>query len=112
MGILLMEALLIFAGIIIVCWIVWAVRSAEKQERLLLEKYQDIEIVERILAGEIWRGGTQEQVRDALGDPVDIDEKVYKTKTKTVWKYQQLTKTQFGLRITFENGVLVGWDKK
>lgn len=91
-----------------------AARHAAEQERrnILLEKYDDPEAVEMIMQGKFWQGATEEQVRDALGSPVDIDENVYKTKTKTVWKYQQKTKTQFGLKITFENGVIVGWDQK
>ncbi|PKN66998.1 MAG: DUF2845 domain-containing protein, partial [Deltaproteobacteria bacterium HGW-Deltaproteobacteria-10] len=37
---------------------------------------------------------------------------VLKTKTKKTWKYHQQGTNRFGLRVTVENGYVVGWDKK
>jgi hypothetical protein len=59
-----------------------------------------------------WQGQTQEQLLDSLGRPADTDTKVLKTKTKEIWKYNRVGKNRFGLRVTVENGVVVGWDKK
>lgn len=47
---------------------------------------------------------------DSLGRPLDIDQKVLKT--KEVWKYNQTGKGRYALRITLENGEVVGWDQK
>lgn len=63
-----------------------------------------------IIAGKYWQGATFEMVREALGAPVDVKERVYKSKTDTTWLYQQLSPQRFGLKIHFENGEVVGWD--
>lgn len=63
-----------------------------------------------ILAGRYWQGATFDMVREALGEPVDVREKVFKTKTETTWLYNQLSAQRFGLKIHFENGEVVGWD--
>ncbi|OIQ72119.1 hypothetical protein GALL_462580 [mine drainage metagenome] len=86
----------------------------KKQKRLeyLRSKYQDEEIVQKIVGGSIWQGQSEEQLKDAMGDPVSVDRTVLKTKTKEIWKYHQQGVNRFGLRITVENGYVVGWDKK
>ena len=104
----------IVVGIVVIC-ILWACLCAQKKKKrreALLLKYGDAELVERILARRIWQGQTGEQLLDSLGRPVDIDERVLKTKTKHTWKYNQTAKNRFALRITLENGVVVGWDQK
>lgn len=75
-------------------------------------KYGDAEIVRRIMSHEFWQGQTTDQLLDSLGRPIEVDEKVFKTKTKHVWKYQQTGKKRFALRITLENGEVVGWDQR
>jgi hypothetical protein len=35
-----------------------------------------------------------------------------KTKTKEVWKYHQRGANRYGLKITLENGRVVGWENK
>lgn len=49
---------------------------------------------------------------DLLGRPVGIDERVLETKTKEIWRYNQIAKNRFALRITLENEVVVGWEQK
>jgi membrane protein implicated in regulation of membrane protease activity len=91
-----------------------AARNAalEARRSRLLQKYGDEDTVEKIMRGTIWLSQTAEQLRDSLGDPVDTDEKVMKTKRREVWKYHQISAKRFGLRVTVENGVVVGWDEK
>jgi len=79
---------------------------------MLTAKYKDAAIVEKLMQKTIWQGESSEQLIDSLGRPLDIDTKVMKTKTKEVWKYDQRGVNRYGLRITLENGVIVGWDKK
>src|SRR5690606_34056169 len=66
----------------------------------------------RIMAGEIWQGQPAEQVFEALGSPVDTEQKVMKTKVKVTLKYDQRTAKSFGLRVFIEDGEVVGWERK
>lgn len=103
----------VFAGIAI--WIVWAlILSMVKRarRRRLMAKYGDELIVNRIMKKMFWQGQTPEQLIDSIGRPLDTDHRVMKTKTKEVWKYNRTGKGRYALRITFENGVVVGWDSK
>ena len=78
----------------------------------LMEKYGDAELVDRLMRKMFWQGQSEEQLMDSLGRPLDIDQKVLKTKTKEVWKYNRTGKSRYALRITLENGEVVGWDQK
>jgi hypothetical protein len=67
---------------------------------------------DRILAKTIWVGETEEQLRASLGEPLDVDQKVLKTKKREIWKYGSLGGNRYSTRITLENGVVSGWDVK
>jgi hypothetical protein len=86
----------------------------KKQKRLsyLRGKYKNEEVVRKIFEGYFWQGQSEEQLRDSLGQPIDIDQKMLKTKTRNVWKYHHRGGNRFGLRITVENGYVAGWDEK
>jgi len=85
---------------------------AEAERRANLTARFGAETCSRILARQPWIGQTQEQLREALGKPVDIDEKVLKTKRREVWKYDQTGTNRFNTRVTLENGIVTGWDRK
>lgn len=89
-------------------------QSEKKKKRLeyLRTKYADEEVVRKILAGYMWQGQTEEQLKDAIGAPVAVDRAVLKTKSKETWKYNQSGVNRFGLRVVIENGRVIGWDKK
>ncbi len=87
-------------------------KRIEERRNALMQKYGDQQLVEMIMGRQYWQGQTAEQLRDSLGDPIDMDQRVLKRKTREVWKYNQLGVRQFGLRITLENGTVVGWDDK
>jgi hypothetical protein len=106
-----METLIIILLIVIIC-IAISVYSKKKRREALLAKYGDEKVVDMIMRRMFWQGQTPEQLIDSLGEPIDIDHHVMKTKTKEVWKYNKMGKKQFGLRITLENGIVVGWDQK
>lgn len=78
----------------------------------LTMKYRDEQLVQNLLDERFWQGQTAEQLRDSLGEPLDIDQKVLKTKVKEVWKYEQTGKNRYGLKITLDNGIVVSWDQK
>lgn len=86
--------------------------AIEARRARLLAKYGDEEVVTKIMARTIWQTQTADQLRESLGDPVDTDEKVMKSKRREVWKYHQTGANRFGLRVTLEDGVVVGWDEK
>ena len=75
-------------------------------------KYDDTQVVDKLMSGTIWRGQTAEQVVDALGSPLSVDTKVLKTKSKEIWKYDHRGANRYALRVTIENGIVVGWDQK
>lgn len=77
-----------------------------------MEKYNDAELVERIMNENFWQGQTQGQLIDSLGKPAEVSEQILKTKTKETWKYQKTGTNRYALKIIIEDGVVVGWDKK
>ena len=115
---------ILVGALIIVSIFIWINYSNEKarkeaqelarkaREDRIYQKYGHNEIAERIIKGTIWVGETSEQLMDSLGNPIDIDESVLKTKKKEVWKYCQKSANRFGYRIKLENSIVVGWDEK
>ena len=89
-------------------------KTIKKRQRLsyLRERYKDEELVSNIFDGYFWQGQTAGQLIDSLGEPVEVDKKVLKTKKKEIWKYTHQGANRFGLRITLENDIVIGWDKK
>lgn len=84
----------------------------KKRMEYLLKKYKDEELAQEIFDGKFWQGQTSSQLIDSIGRPADIDEKILKTKKKEIWKYDHQGGNRYNLRITLENDVVVGWDKK
>lgn len=78
----------------------------------LLEKYGDTQLVSRIMSGAIWETMTSEHLYDSVGQPEAVDQKYLKSKSREVWKYNHLGANRYGLRVTLENGTVVGWDSK
>lgn len=105
---------LLIGGVIAVIAIFVWFKTAQKKKRReqLMAKYQDSTIVNDLMTSSFWQGQTSEQLIDSLGQPVDIDAKVLKTKKKEVWKYSHQGGNRYGLRITLDNDVVVGWDQK
>ena len=98
--------------LILVAFFVLAYFQNKMRRARLMEKYGDAELVNQLMKRMFWQGQSEEQLLDSLGKPLDIDQKVLKTKTKEVWKYNETGKGRYALRITLENGEVVGWDKK
>ncbi|TYC59699.1 DUF2845 domain-containing protein [Zoogloea oleivorans] len=84
----------------------------DKWAQSLHEKYGDAKVVEGILNKEFWKGMTKEQLNDSLGEPSAVDVQALKTKHKEIWKYQEVKKGQYALRITLDNHEVVSWDQK
>lgn len=86
-------------------------KNKQKRE-LLMKKYGDAQLVDKIMQGMFWQGQSKGQLIDSIGRPLDVDQKVLKTKTKETWKYNSTGKNRYALKIILEDGVVVGWDKK
>jgi hypothetical protein len=89
-----------------------AKRAAERQRRDALVERFGVDDAGRIVRGEIWVGATADMIRESLGSPADKDQKVLKTKSKEIWKYHPAGTNRYKLRVTLENGVVVGWEDK
>jgi hypothetical protein len=102
-------------------WYVWLILSLlafafltyllAKRAKLVM-KCKDEELIERLMEEKFWVGQTREQLINSLGKPLDVNQKVLKTKVKEVWKYEQTGKNRYGLKITLDDGVVVGWNQK
>ncbi len=101
-------------GLGLFCGLLFLIKLINKSRRraALMEKYGDKDLVKDIEQGYYWQGQTADQLKDALGEPEDIDVKVLKTKTKSVWKYNHLGGNRYGLRINLDDAVVIGWDQK
>lgn len=89
-----------------------AKRAEEAARRQMLIELYGEENAPRIIAREVWQGATREMIEAAHGPPCDVDEKVMKTKTRQILKYRPAGKNRYELKITLENGVVVGWEGK
>lgn len=78
----------------------------------IYRKYGRTDKAKKIIKKIVWVGQTTEELIDSLGQPVDIDQSVMKTKTKEVWKYQQKGVNRFGLKMKIEDNAVAGWDEK
>ncbi len=89
-----------------------AAKLAFEQRWLSLCQRFGEENARAILANRFWQGATVDAILESLGRPTDVDESVMKARTKHVFKYYPTGANRYGLRLTFEDGVLVGWDDK
>ncbi|MEM7247433.1 MAG: hypothetical protein AAF533_19010 [Acidobacteriota bacterium] len=103
--------LLVLAGVCCLPMALLAVHASHRRRRLT-DKYGDVVAVEKILGRVLWVGETAEQVQDSFGRPVAVDQKVLKTKVKETWKYAPTGRGRFAVRITLDDGIVVGWDVK
>lgn len=92
-----------------------ATQTAE-HERQLAERFQGLvqrfgqENAGRIMSKTLWQGATAEMVHAMLGAPENVASKVLKTKKRDVWKYNRIGARRYGLQVTLENDVCVGWE--
>lgn len=102
-------ALIVF---IIVLIIIVNIYLTKKKKERLLGKYGDPEIVEMIMQHCFWVGQTEEQLIDSLGIPEGKSVKKMKTRYREVWKYNQMGKNRYGLRITLDDRIVQTWERK
>jgi len=62
----------------------------------------------RIMQHSFWEGQTSEQLIDSLGNPLSVDQKIFKSNKREVWKYNRKGSNRYGLRITLDGDTVVG----
>jgi predicted Holliday junction resolvase-like endonuclease len=85
-------------------------RLAERRKKIY-EKYGPTATAERLINKTLWAGESFQQLLDSLGKPEEIDEKIQAARPRSIWKYESRGGDRHRLRITMENGFVVGWDK-
>ena len=105
------NVLIIIMITFVVAYITHTIKQKLKYKKLL-NKYNDQTIVENIMNKTLWQGETKEQVEDSLGYAQDVDEKVFKLKTRETWKYQHESGNRYRLRVFIENDIVVGWEQR
>jgi hypothetical protein len=85
----------------------------EKVELDYLTKKFGADEANKIMDRKIWQGMTKDMLLHSRGEPGDIEETIYKTKTKANYFYDSYTTShkniKYKLRITLENDIVVGW---
>lgn len=103
---------------VLIVWVWYSVVKSQRRKRAHQAFVDELNAqyapstVDRILCHEIWRGQTEKQLRYSRGEPDAVDQKILKTKTKEVWKYDEVRKGQFRVRVTLDNGRVVSWDER
>lgn len=86
--------------------------QSKRRVEYLRMKYGSDALVQHILQHHFWQGQTSEQLLDALGNPVSVDKVVLKTRKREIWKYNRRGVNRFGLRVTLDDDIVVGWNEK
>jgi uncharacterized membrane protein len=107
-----MAALIIGIVSVLVLIVVYKIWKHLARLAHLRNKYQDEEIVQRIMRRTFWQGQTSDQLLESLGNPKDIDRKLLATRKREAWKYNPRGVNRYGLRITLDNDIVAGWDQK
>jgi sulfite reductase beta subunit-like hemoprotein len=105
----------IAVGVLVIGGILSSYSASERRKarfRELIARFGSEEVADDIMNRRFRTGWSEEMLRASLGEPDAVDEQRLKTKRKEVWKYGERRKNQFALRITIENGRVVGWDQK
>ena len=99
--------------VVLVAVVMWF-KHVQRQKRieLLLDRYGDEQIVQRIMNRHFWQGQTAQQLLDSIGNPLSVDKKTMASRKREIWKYNSIGRKRYALRITLDNDVVIGWDQK
>lgn len=103
---------LVFLAVLFIAGFAFKAYMRKRRLAALAAKHGDPDVALRILKRMFWAGQTAEQLRDALGRPVEVDQRLLKTKKREIWKYKKTGKNRFALRITLDNDLVTEWDQK
>lgn len=82
-------------------------RKLKERTDYLLNKFEDANVVNRIMNGQLLPGDNKEVVIEMLDIPDNIHREVLKKKVKEIWKYGHVINNQYNLVITLENDIVV-----
>ena len=106
-----MEITLLIVAVIVAIG-AFNVYTTKKRRENLFTKYGDMQVVDAIMARKIWQSMSKEQLIDSWGSPVDIGQKVLRSKTVETYKYSRTGKNRYASRVTLENSRVIGWEQK
>jgi hypothetical protein len=92
-------------------WLFARLALAQRRKHLI-ERYGDPAIADRIMRAQLWRGQKAEHFREALGKPADVDQAVLEEEGEGVSKYQPTGKRRYAVKVTLDDGVVVGSEDK
>lgn len=95
--------LLAYLAFVLLCRWRWAYRW---RWLLMMRKYGDEGVVANIMRGAIWRGATEQMIRDSLGAPHS------KSSDGSQLRYGKTGKNRYRHRITLRNGLVSDWTDK
>ncbi|MDI1265380.1 MAG: hypothetical protein PS018_19210 [bacterium] len=82
--------------------------TRRNRREALAARYGD-EDADKIMAGKVWQGMSQEQLVESWGNPVDMGREVRRSEIEETWKYGQTGKNRFANRVYLGNSVVIGW---
>lgn len=94
-------------------WIKFTLDAKRRQERFdaLLQKYGDADLANMLMNGKIAQGMTQDMLVDSWGLPEDISERIFRRKTRHIYKYNRSGKNRYRSKVKLEDGIIIGWDQ-
>ena len=105
-------ALIVTPAYFLVRYLLRRANRLRKFSRLMRKYKNDEATVNKILEGKVWSGQTDDQLREALGEPESLDSQLMDAKTTEVWRYLDFSKGYAVLNVKIENGLVVGWDRR
>jgi hypothetical protein len=94
---------------IFTAFIIFILVTTSRRRDALLARYNDPEVVEKIMHECVWGGQTADQLADALGRPRDVERRELPHLVQEVWRYDS-----DGLRkpkaVILEYGKVVEWE--
>lgn len=94
----------VVVGILVLRWFV--ARLIRKAR--LMKKYQNEDVVRKIMSKTLWVGATKEMVRDSWGRPGDVKQGSHKSE----WCYGSTGKGRWRHRVQFKGTVVVSYTER
>lgn len=60
----------------------------------------------------VWQSETAQMLVDSLENPLNVDRKFTVTRKPEVWKYNQMGRGRYALRVTLDNDAVIEIDYK
>jgi hypothetical protein len=84
-------------------------RAERDRDRFIREHFGESPYLSDILNRRIRVGMSEDELIASWGSPIEVDERVLKTKVVHTYKYAQVSARTFRQRVKLEDGLVVGW---